>query len=143
MAAILVRWLDLQPPGIVSVLIARTPGELPPEWHRRVHLRLDLPEPEGADYRTRVFAAVFGRCGLPALAGDVELLHRLAELTRPGRLTRPLPSPLARRWPELFPGHVAELKTGAQIEAWVHETITLFDSPTDPAHARDFWWHAV
>lgn len=148
MASIVLQWLD-QTPGEV-IVIATWIGIVLPQWQRRFGMRLSLdqlaapdhPDIESRAYRTAVFAAIFRKFGLDLLASDMEFMTTLANGTHPADHV-PL-RPIARKYPERPLGtYTTELRTPADIESWIAETIYLHYSETDKPESVDFWLKAI
>lgn len=150
MADILLQALDQLPPGFTAILTATKPQSFPPQWRRRIELHLNLNEPPDESketrlaYRSAVFAALFRKHGLNALAGDNDLLWELAANTHPEYRPVPLPGPLARRFPNnSLKNHTVRLDSGADIEHWITETIYLHATDIDQPQQVAFWRQAI
>jgi SpoVK/Ycf46/Vps4 family AAA+-type ATPase len=144
MASILLRWFDEMAPGAVAVCVAQDAGRLSPEWRRRMDLRFDLKVPSAAhgsvlEYRSRVFAALFRKYRLEALASDGAFISRLASRTDPAGHGAPVLSPMSRFFPGQYPRVEVKLETGSEIEAWIAENIMLGEGERQPVRSPDFW----
>lgn len=147
MSGILFDWLDSIGPLTTVVMTSTEPGKLPQQLRRRIEmrLRLDAPArlddhtPEAQDYRGAVIRALFRNAGLFALAKDQDFLRTMARATHPGLRATPLRSAmaLASADPQLA-RQTVQLENGSDIENWVHETILLHPSGSDPS-SPDFW----
>jgi hypothetical protein len=143
MSSILMHWLDDLPPRMAVVSVAKREVDLPPEWRRRMDVQMEMPEPtDDMEHRCQVFAGLLRKFRLRELAEDHDLVLRLAQGTHPA-WRGSLPGPLARRYPELRFGGTVRLTTGAAIEAWMKETITLFHESRGPVTDRRFWIDAL
>lgn len=152
LSSILLDWLDTAPPAIVVLMTAADESGLSPQWRRRSELRIPMAEPavDGNDqlsmnYRARLFQAFFRKFGLGDLATDGELADELARRTHPA-LYGAVPAPTARLDPRGRLGALrANLRTGADIEAWISETILFHASAVGPEAVRrvEFWRAAL
>ena len=124
-----------------------------PEWARRMHVRVTLPDfpgpgAESEIFRTAVVAALFRKTCLPQLAQS-GLVQAIARRAATAGSLRPVPSPMARRYPQEFGGQQSALHTPPDVEAWMQETIMLFHAPDEPdtsrrsARSEVFWWDAL
>lgn len=145
MASLVLDWLDVVPAGVIAVLTATEPHRLSAQWRRRVEWRLRLDEPRDVDARRAIFAAVLRRVGLHDLADDVSLTTELAARTDPVTGVDRLPSPLARKASarSVLGTRTVRLRTGADIAAWVEETILLHSDLDHVPEATRFWQEAV
>ncbi len=162
MASIVLQWLD-QLPGNVIVLVTWV-GRVLPQWQRRFGIRLSLdqsaaldrPDTETLDlpaapdqtdaksraYRTAVFVAIFRKFGLDLLASDMEFMTTLANGTHP--TDHKLLRPIARKYPERPLGkYTIELRTPADIESWIADTIYLHYSEINKPESSEFWLKAI
>jgi SpoVK/Ycf46/Vps4 family AAA+-type ATPase len=146
MSGFLLNWLDNLPPWTIAILTTTDASNLSGQCRRRMELPLPLPEPlDGSGpYRTAVFAAVFRRYGLSELARDSNLTCELAGRTDPQVGIPRLLSPLGRRAAlEGLRQNTTRLATGADIAAWVRDTILLHQSPDARPEDREFWRDAL
>jgi hypothetical protein len=107
---------------------------------------LHLALPDSLDYRQAVLASLFRRFRLPAHAENRGFLNTMAEQTCPTTRLAPLPDAVARLRPSgTLGGFVVSLRTGADIEAWMAETLLLHTPSGDPAapESEVFWLNAV
>jgi hypothetical protein len=152
LTTMLSQWLDQMPPGVVAVMTSARPERLPGQWRRRMDLalhldhpaRLDDPTPAGIGYRTSVLTALFRKFRLDDLARDAGLMRELAVATHPNHDSRerPLLAPIARRAERsALAETTCRLSTGADLEWWMTESITLLCPPGDSERAQraDFW----
>jgi hypothetical protein len=142
----------------VVILTARQKDLLPHRWISRCQQVIELSEPTGPgnrDYRTAVFEAVFRRFGLDELAGDRNLMARLARETD---VAAAHPPPPAATPPGLPAGHGAVRsrargrrrgkpgeaplpgypRTGAEIVDWIWRILHHGPSALPP-ESRAFW----
>jgi hypothetical protein len=154
MSALLLNWLDALPDRLVAILTSADPGLLPPQWRRRVEMKLvlDVPIlqhdpalfPASLTYRSDVFTALFYRFGLARLAADGELMSDLARGTDASMRQSPLPSPAALRSPGgPLASQVVWLRTGADIEHWISDMLYLHSDRRPPPEDPGFWRSAV
>jgi serine/threonine protein kinase len=148
MSGVVLNWLDNLPPHIAVVMTAEKFGELPDQWRRRCELVFKLPEPTGEDqhhlqYRSAVFEAIFRKFGLGVIASDAQLMAALSGQTEPNVGLRNMMSPVARRCHNSsLGGHTTLLRTGADIQNWIQETILLFGGANSP-ETPSFWYDAL
>jgi hypothetical protein len=143
MSGQILHWMDRLPPGLIVLVTTAAAAKLPAQWSRRFELTLPLREPDGggAEFRADVFAALFRRFRMPDLAADEMLMRDLATRTHPSQRLR---SPMARLCRgESLRNHAVRLRTGAEIEQWIQESI-LFHSRSggEPEHP-EFWREAA
>jgi ATPase family associated with various cellular activities (AAA) len=151
MSSILSHWVDDLPRHII--LVATATKALPAGWRRRFEMgvpldspRLDQNAPDSLDYRQAVVAALFRRFQLPDHAANRALLETLAAATCPPLRRDPLMAAVARVRPTGLLGRLfVSLRTGADLEAWMAETLLLHTPPDDLAapERKEFWLNAV
>jgi hypothetical protein len=153
MSAILSNWIDRLPPRVILIATVKAPEALSGGWLRRFEMTiplgapaLHLALPDSLDYRQAVLASLFRRFRLPAHAENRGFLNTMAEQTCPTTRLAPLPDAVARLRPSgTLGGFVVSLRTGADIEAWMAETLLLHTPSGDPAapESEVFWLNAV
>jgi hypothetical protein len=91
-------------------------------------------------YRRRVFEGLFRRHALEKLAAKPEFMSALADRTDP--IHGPLQSPFTRYILDARP-QMVPLRTGAEIEFWISETITWFGHGESSPECQSFWMEAL
>jgi len=148
MSSVILNWLDGLAPSIVAVMTAERFAALPDQWRRRFEHVLEFQEPVGTDptslqHRQAIFQALFRRFALAEVADDEQLIETLARKTHPSTGISRLMSPIARKSRKgCLASHIVFLRTGADIEEWMRETIFLHNGEGSP-RASEFWYDAL